>query len=206
MRKLASLVVVCVLGGTAAAGPTVRFGMTFGADRDADVPLLGPAVALGYRAGPIVVEGEWAWLSFLDGLASQGGVHRLGVTLRAELARHLTHCMSRPDLYACTHAKSFYIEAGAAERFGQFMDTGVAVPRTSPWPELHVGGGIELDNKIGVSRHGWQFGLRLAVAHNDGAAMMQVACRTATGGCTSPGGPATTDLAVLAEWMYLLGH
>ena len=205
MAKLAALLGVLVLGGTATAGPTARFGITFGADRDADVPLLGPAVALGDRIGPFVIEAEWAWLSFLDGLASQGGVHRLGLTLRAELGRQFNHCTSRPDLYACTHAKSYYIEAGAAERFGQFLDTGVPVPRTSPWPEAHVGAGIELDNKVGSSRHGWQLGIRVAVARNDGFA--QTACFGNSASCMSvTTQPATTDIAVLGEWMFLLGR
>jgi len=207
MAKLAALVGVIVLGGTAAAGPTTRFGVTFGTDRDADIPLLGPAVAVGERFGPFVAEVEWAWLSFLDGLVSQGGVQRLGVTLRADVARRFGQCLhaDRPDLFACTHARSLYIEGGAAERFGQFMTTGVPEPRGTRRPEVHLGAGIELDNAVGVSRNGWQLGVRVALAHND--ALAGVSCRGATGSCmTTSAVPAGTDIGVLVEWMYFLGR
>lgn len=209
MAKLAAVVGVLVLGGgvATAGGPTARFGLTFGHDRNDEVPVFGPAIAVGERVGPFVGEIEWAWLSFLEGLTTAGGVQRVGVTLRADLTRSFAgHCkLDGTGLYACTRATSFYGEFGAGERFGQWLTTGVPTPHQVHQPEAHVGFGFEMDNQLHPSRTGWQFGVRFTAARSDPYAT--AACRGTGCAATSPGmtGP-SLDYSVLAEWMYLLGR
>ena len=198
------VVVVALAAGTAQAGPTARFGVTYAAeDPQASSVELGPMIAVGDRIGPLVAELEWANLSFLDPhSADDGGVNRLGLTLRADLlsSRGYT-CFHR---YACTYGRSVYGELGAAERFGQWYEGAYAVtPAHSPQPEVHVGLGLELDNQIAPHRYGWQLGMRVALAPAD--PILATTCR---GSCpasatASSGG---TDVAVLVEWMFLIGN
>ncbi len=203
--RLAAVVVVVLGGvGTAVAGPTARFGLTFAmADKVAptDVHQIGPLVALGDRVGPFVGEVEWAYLSLFDPEASPDGVHRLGVTLRADLWRdvRLAACTN----FACTHAKSIYAEAGAGERYGTWMLPNLA-PGSGPRPEAHIGLGIETDNQAWPNRYGWQFGVRVTFARTD---EYMFSCRggaSCTSGSTTVGGELAE--AVLVEWMYLLGR
>lgn len=204
MRLAAALVCVALGGvGVAEAGPTARFGLTFAmADRVApsDVHQIGPLVAVGDRVGPFVAEVEWAYLSLFDPQASPDGVHRLGLTLRADLWRDVR--MSACTNYACTHANSFYVEAGAGERYGTWMMPNLA-PGSGPRPEAHFGLGIETDNQVYPNRYGWQLGLRITAARAD---EYMFACR---GGASCSNGSQTVGGgiagAVLVEWMYLLG-
>jgi hypothetical protein len=206
--KLATACVVVVLGGLGVAhadGPTARFGLTFAmADRVApsDVHQIGPLVALGDRVGPFVGEVEWAYLSLFDPEASPTGVHRLGVTLRADLWRNVR--MAACTNFACTHASSLYAEAGAGERYGTWMMPNLA-PGSGPRPEAHIGLGYETDNQAYPNRYGWQFGVRLTFARAD---EYMFSCRSTGGSCvngaTTVGGGVAE--AVLIEWMYLLGR
>src|SRR5690349_473771 len=97
------LVLVAILAGTSAsADPTVRFGLT-GALADQGAPSqtpFGPMIALGARLGPVVGEVDYAYLSFVDPETVDGGMHRLGANLRADVYRDDT----RPCLIgiACT--------------------------------------------------------------------------------------------------------
>ena len=199
-----AVVLVALVAGTAAAGPTARFGVTYAAsDPQASSVELGPMVTLGDRIGPLVAELEWANLSFLDPHASDGGVNRLELTLRADLlSSHGLTCFHR---YACTWGRSLYGELGAAERFGRWYEGPFGeTPLHSPQPEVHVGLGLELDNQLAPQRNGWQLGVRVALAPADPT--LATTCR---GSCpaastTSHGGG--TDVAVLVEWMFLLGH
>jgi hypothetical protein len=206
MRKLATLLVFAfAFEGVAAAGPTARFGLTFGHDRDDTAPVAGPAIALGERLGPFVGELEWAYLSFLDTLTSGGGVQRVGLTLRADLGRsYAAQCkLDGTGFFACTRATSFYGEIGAGERFGQWMETGTPTPHAWKQPEAHLGLGLELDNQLVPTRTGWQLGLRFTIAHDDPAT--GVACRGTSPACMGPA-YSGLDYSVLVEWMYFLGH
>lgn len=202
--KLSAVLLVAASSVAHADGLTARFGMTFSPFADEAVPAevheIGPLVAIGDRLGPFVGEVEWAYLSLFDPSASPEGVHRFGVTLRADLWREIQR----------HHAKSLYVEGGGAERFGRWVVRPTElVPATSPQPEVHVGIGFEMDNQVWPSRNGWQVGLRFAVSHGD--SLEGVACRSTTGsGCMGGISPTSTnsgiERAVFVEWMFLIGH
>ncbi|MGN6104642.1 MAG: hypothetical protein ACTHU0_06040 [Kofleriaceae bacterium] len=44
-------------------------------------------VALGARLGPVTLETDYAYLSFMEPDVSDGGMHRLGLNLRGDLYR-----------------------------------------------------------------------------------------------------------------------
>jgi len=203
MRSLVALVVVGALASPASAGPTARFGLTYGLDDPeaaAATPIeLGPMVAIGYRLGPFVAEGEWAYLSFFDPEASPAGVHRLGLTLRADLLRSIGPPCFR--WYDCTHGSGIYGEVGAAERFGHWqLDANHESPIDTPQGEVHVGLGFELDNRVHPNRDGWQVGLRLAFSHADSVPMS-----TCRGTCPVTLNGGGLQEALLLEWMFLIG-
>src|SRR5471032_2603001 len=106
--------------GVAHAGPSVRFGLDYGIS-DTGAPNaheIGPAIAVGERLGPFLLEVDYAFLSFLDQDTSSGGIHRLGLDLRADLFRSTnTYCFRG---MACTRGTALYVEAGVAEKFGQW--------------------------------------------------------------------------------------
>ncbi len=210
MRKLAAATALLVLGGVAnAGGLTARFGLTGAIDDQAAPGKIegGPAVGLGLRSGPFVVEVEWAYLSFFEPDTVSNGVQRVGVSLRADVLRsYATHCWFRGG---CTRATSLWAEVGAGERFGQWqLDAQNIAPANSHEPEAHVAIGIEFDNQIWPMRNGWQLGLRLAVAPR--GVGTDATCRT-TGDCTMTSSPTANDKggydkAVLVEWMFLFGR
>ncbi|HEY1813735.1 MAG TPA: hypothetical protein VGG74_15395 [Kofleriaceae bacterium] len=210
MRKLAAATALLVLGGVASAdGLTTRFGLT-GAIVDQGAPgkfEAGPMVAVGLRGGPFVGEVEWADLSFFEPDTTSNGVQRVGVALRADvLRRYATHCMFR---YACTRGSSLWVDAGVAERFGQWLlDAHDIAPAQSREPEAHVSLGIELDNQIRPMRNGWQLGVRFAVSPRGVGNGMS--CRSGSDCATF--GAATTaidkggyDDSLLVEWTFLFG-
>lgn len=202
------LVVVAVLGagGLAQAEPSTRLGLTLGiADQGAPgVFQIGPQASLGERLGPIVGELDYAYLSFFDPSASPTGVHRIGVTLRADVLRSGDAFCSH---FACTRGRSIYAEIGGAERFGKWqVDAYHQVPANDPVPEAHIGIGLELDNQVVPYRYGWQLGLRFAVSPRDQESIMASCrgnCSTVGGGSSSGGG---LDRALLVEWMFLFGR
>lgn len=186
---------------TAQAGPTARFGLTYAVhDPGATSIELGPMVALGERLGAFVGELEWGYLSFFDPDASPGGVHRVGVTLRADLAQSKEFwCWHR---FACTRGQAFYAELGAAERFGRWrVDAYQQTPINTPQPEAHVGIGLELDNRLVPERDGWQLGLRFAIAPADPIVMS-----TCRGNCPVNVGGGGLEKSVLLEWMFVIGQ
>nr|HEX4315772.1 hypothetical protein [Kofleriaceae bacterium] len=202
---------VAGVGQVAQAGPSVRFGLT-GALDDQSAPQeteFGPTFALGERVGPLMLEADYAYLSFFDPDTSNGGMHRLGLNLRADLLRSTNHYCFRG--MACTRGASLYGEAGVAERFGQWhLDASTRSPAdTDRVHEVHIGAGIELDNHIHPYRYGWQLGIRLAVAPHD-PLEVDPSCR---GTCTMSTSAGTTtskttgmDRAVLIEWTFLIGQ
>ena len=198
---------VLTLSTIAAAGPTMRFGLT-GAIDDQGAPgkyEVGPLVALGLRAGPFVGEFEWAYLSFFDPDTTDYGIHRLGLSLRADVMRsYSTHCLFRGG---CTLAQSLWVEAGAGERFGQWqLDAAHIAPATSRQPEAHVAIGVEIDNQIHPMRNGFQLGLRFAIAPR--GSDLDSACRGSSGcdmSLVDHGNHGGIDSSVLLEWMFLFG-
>ena len=195
LRALASSVLL--LSSAATAAPSLRFGVTSALhDPDASGHFeLGPMVGLGARFGRFLGEVDYAYLSFIDPDTQDGQVQRLGANLRFDVDRAYLECTR----YACTRATSFYVEGGAAERYGHwFIDNAHVAPLTSPTPELHLGLGLEWDNQIAPHRNGWQLGLRVALTPNDAA---PVAAR----GSTMPPATSGTNASVFVEWMYLLG-
>ncbi|HEX7703247.1 MAG TPA: hypothetical protein VF403_21055 [Kofleriaceae bacterium] len=213
MWKVAVVAPFLFLSTIATAGPTMRFGLT-GALDDQGAPgkyEVGPIVGLGLRAGPFVGEVEWAYLSFFDPDTTDGGVHRLGVSLRADVLRSYgSHCLFHGG---CTRAQSLWLEAGAGERFGQWqLDASHIAPASTHQPEVHFSVGVEVDNQITPMRNGFQLGLRFALAPRGSDPMSS--CRSTTG-CAVPdasgassnlGNAGGVDSSVLLEWMFLFGQ
>jgi hypothetical protein len=198
LRSVAVVVLALASLPTAAtAAPAMRFGVT-AAVHDPDAAghfELGPMAAIGARLGRFVGELDYAYLSFIDPDVSGGQVQRVGANLRFDVDRTMRHCTH----YACTRASSFYVEAGAAERFGHwFVDDAHVAPLRSPNPELHLGLGLEWDNQITPHRNGWQFGLRIALTPKD---VEPIALRSGMPSSETSG----TNASVFFEWMYLLG-
>ena len=194
MSKLAALIVVAA-AGVASADPAVRTGITLGLGDQAAPGIfqIGPQVSLGERLGMFTGEVDYAYLSFFDPYASPTGVHRIGVTLRAELLRdngHARHILG---------AHALFVEAGAAERYGQWQLDATHYTANTTHPELHGGVGIELDNRLFPTRYGWQIALRAAVSPTD--PFEQTACR---GSCPMQSNSKLTR-AFLVEWMFLFG-
>src|SRR3954452_15235826 len=77
------LLVLCV--ASAKADPLVRFGMTFGVDRNApEAHEFGPMLALGGNVGRFSGEANYTYLSFFD---DDTRIHRAGVALRMDIVR-----------------------------------------------------------------------------------------------------------------------
>ena len=208
--KILGFVGVALLAavGTASAGPSTRFGLTFAAE-DQAAPgnhELGPTLAVGERMGPLTLEVDYAYLSFMDSHTSAGGIHRLGVNLRADVLRMSSESCRR--FMACTRGSSLFAEAGIAERYGQWhLDAHSSSPNgVDRVREAHLGIGIELDNHVVPYRYGWQFGLRFTMSPHDSA--MDPACRSTT--CAAGTQPTSTsqsgiDKAILVDWTFLIG-
>ncbi len=197
-----ALLLVAALAGAAHAGPTARLGMTI-ALADQGAPLqnqVGPMIGVGIPFGRLVVEADYALLSFMEpDVVGGGGMHRFGVNLRADLLRRTNHCFVH---FGCAAGVGAYAEVGAAVRYGQWhIDANTQSPAgANRQRELHLGFGFELDNRIVPTRLGWQFGVRLTAAPRDD---LMIACRGT--GCPSGDG-GELDLAVLVEWMFILGR
>ena len=191
---------------SAAADPAVRFGLT-GAIADQGTPSqtpFGPMIALGTRIGPILGEIDYAYLSFVDPETVDGGMHRLGVNVRADVYRDT----NRPCLYglACTKAFTLYAEIGAGMRYGQWaLDAYRRSPATSDRQrEAHLGFGMSIDNQLNPRRLGWQLGFRVTAAPRDD---LMLACRGGES-CSADGvqQSGAIDYSFLFEWTFLIGR
>jgi len=200
---LLPVLALALTAGTAhAGGPTGRLGLTFAlSDQGAPEQFqVGPMLALGIPLGRFVVEADYALLSFMEpDVVGGGNVHRFGVNVRADLLRSATRCL---PIIGCVRGLGGYGELGAALRHGQWhLDSNSRSPANgNRQRELHVGLGLELDNRI----LRWQLGLRLAAAPRDD---LMLACRGT--GCPAgaqPGNTGQTDLAALVEWMFVFGR
>jgi hypothetical protein len=191
MSRLLLVTGVVVLGLCAEAAadpPQVRFGMTFGVNRNIpEAHEFGPMLAVGTGTGRFSAEVNYAYLSMFDDVSH---VHRAGVALRMDLVRRWQ------DSY---QSKAWYAEVGAARRFGHWSadDFAPAVDKTED--ELQLATGYELSNSGGA----WQLALRFGFAKRD--PMLGAACRGT--GCAIAM-PASTGIAesVLLEWTWMLGR
>jgi len=193
--------IIIATASSAGAGPTTRFGLTYGVAEPTlpEAHEIGPTFGLGYRIGPIVAEFDYAYLSFLDDDTNDNGVHRLGGVVRADLWRDANRrCI---PLLACTRATSFYAEAGIAERLGQWrLDAHTVAPLDGRQAEGHIGFGFEIDNSIAPYRYGWQVGLRLVAAPRDA---MDFTCRGSA--CPAGSTGTGTDRSVLVDVSFVVG-
>jgi hypothetical protein len=178
------LLVLCV--ASAEADPLVRFGMTFGVDRNVpEAHEFGPIVGLGGSVGRFSGEANYSYLSFFD---DETGIHRAGVALRMDIVRSFKLDRS---------SKAFYGEVGAAKRLGHWRVSDAVDAEFKTQNELQVAAGYELSGNGGA----WQLALRLGFSRRD--PMLGVACR----GVMCPVAmPASTGLAesVMLEWTWQL--
>ncbi|HEY5922424.1 MAG TPA: hypothetical protein VIV11_12170 [Kofleriaceae bacterium] len=189
-RLLLAGVLIALCSAPAVADPQVRFGMTFGVDRNIpEAHEFGPMFGVGASAGRFTGELNYSYLSMFDDTTR---VHRAGVSLRMDIARFWGRGRQ---------SRAWYGELGAARRTGFWsvndMDPGMDKSQS----ELQIGGGYELSGNGGA----WQIALRVGFARRD--PMLDVACR----GMTCPVAmPASTGIAesVMLEWTWLLfrGH
>ena len=179
-------VALVVSAASVHADPLVRFGMTFGVDRNIpEAHEFGPMIAVGANAGRFTGEVNYAYLSMF---ADDARVHRAGVSFRMDLAR--TWGLHR-------QSRAWYAEAGAGRRVGQWSvnDLDPAIDKSQS--ELQLGGGYELSGNGGA----WQIALRFGFARRDpmlGESCRGVACPVAM--------PASSGIAesVMLEWTWLL--
>ena len=187
------LLVVGVLGlcsAEATADPQVRFGLTFGVDRNVpEAHEFGPMFGVGMGAGRFTGELNYSYLSMFDQATR---VHRAGVSLRMDFVRTW-------DLRK--QSKAFYGELGAARRFGIWSANDLAPVEDKSQSELQLAAGYELSGHGGA----WQLALRLGLARRD--PMLGASCRGVTCAVAMP---ESTGLAesVMLEWTWLLnrGH
>jgi hypothetical protein len=187
MRTTSSLVpiVVVLACGSAHADPTLRFGLTSGADRNTpEGAQIGPHVGLGARSGQFVGEVNYAYLSFLDPYSS---IHRAGVALRMEVARWIANPSG-------TYTKAIYLEVGAGKRWGTWRINEMTNAYANQQYEAHLGFGYELSRS-------WQLAVRLGGSRRHpelGTTCRGVGCTVMEG---TPGGIAQS---VMFEWMFLI--
>jgi hypothetical protein len=185
-RLLVVGVLIGLCGAQADADPLVRFGMTFGVDRNIpEAQEFGPMLAVGANAGRFSGELNYSYLSMFDAVSR---VHRAGVALRMDIARYWS---------SLRNSRAFYGEVGAARRVGSWSvnDVDPAIDKTQN--ELQLGVGYELSGNGGA----WQLALRFGFARRD--PMLENVCRGA--GCMVAM-PASTGIAesVMLEWTWLL--
>lgn len=185
-RFLVAGVVLAVCAGSAEADPLVRFGMTFGVNRNIpEAQEFGPMLALGAGTGRFSAEANYSYLSMFEDRAR---VHRAGVALRMDIVR--SWGLSR-------QSRAFYGELGAARRMGHWSVSEMDPVLDKTQSELQIAAGYELSNDGGA----WQLALRFGFAKRDPA--LGEACRGM--GCTVAM-PGSTGLAesVMLEWTWLL--
>jgi hypothetical protein len=185
-RLLVVGVLIGLCGAQADADPLVRFGMTFGVDRNIpEAQEFGPMLAVGAASGRFAGEVNYSYLSMFDSVQR---VHRAGVALRMDIARYWgLHRQSR----------AFYGELGAAKRVGHWSVNDIDPAIDKSQSELQLAAGYELSGNGGA----WQLALRFGFSRRD--PMLESACRGT--GCTIAM-PASTGIAesVMLEWTWLL--
>jgi len=185
------LLVVGVLGlcsAEAMADPQVRFGLTFGVDRNIpEAQEFGPMVGVGMGTGRFSGELNYSYLSMFDEATR---VHRAGVSLRMDFVR--TWDMSKTS-------KAFYGELGAARRFGYWSVNDLMPVEDKSQSELQLAAGYELSGHGGA----WQLAVRFGFSRRDpdlGSACRGIGCPVAM--------PASSGIAesMMLEWTWLLNR
>lgn len=188
MARLLLVGVLVLVCGRADADPLVRFGMTFGINRNIpEAQEFGPMLAVGMTTGRFTGELNYSYLSMFDDVSR---VHRAGVALRMDIVR---------EWRRARQSRAFYGELGAARRTGYWSVNDIDPAMDKSQSELQVGAGYELSGNGGA----WQIALRFGFARRD--PMLDVACR----GVTCPVAmPASTGIAesVMLEWTWILGR
>ncbi|HEY5949666.1 MAG TPA: hypothetical protein VIV40_29430 [Kofleriaceae bacterium] len=187
-RLLVAGVLIGLCGAQADAEPQMRFGMTFGVNRNIpEAQEFGPMFGVGASSGRFTGELNYAYLSMFDDVAR---VHRAGVSLRMDIARRWG--MHR-------ESSAWYGELGAAKRFGFWSPDDIAPAVDKSQSELQVAAGYELSGNGGA----WQVALRFGFARRD--PMLGSSCRGV--GCPLAM-PAASGVAesVMLEWTWLLGR
>jgi hypothetical protein len=179
---------VALSAAPAAADPHVRFGFTFGVDRNIpEAHEFGPMLAVGANAGRFSGELNYSYLSMFD---DQTRVHRAGVSIRMDIARWWQRARQ---------SRAWYAEVGAARRSGAWAVNDIDPVMDKSQSELQLGGGYELSSPGGA----WQVGLRFGFARRD--PMLETACRGVTCGVAMPSSTGIAE-SVMLEWTWLLNR
>lgn len=203
MLKRAALLLL-VMASTAIADPTLRFGLTFGIDRNIpEAKQYGPLVAAGLHDQRFGAEVHYAYLSFMDPSTQ---IHRVGVALRGDIFReYVTRSCPMPSRNSCREARALFGELGAAKRFGRWRATDLATHDTTAQSEVSAALGYELGLP---TRGAFQLSLRLSVARRDPELITAIACR----GCTTQPSTMVTEVSqplaagLMLEWAWLFGR
>lgn len=189
-RLLVAGVLIALWGVKADADPLVRFGMTFGVDRNIpEAHEFGPMLAVGAGAGRFTGEVNYSYLSMFD---DSTRVHRAGVALRMDIARYWS---------SLRESRAFFGEIGAARRFGRWSAGEYDPVIEKSQSELQLAAGYELSGNGGA----WQIALRFGLARRD--PMLGTACRGVACPVAMPSSAGIAE-SVMLEWTWLLfrGH
>jgi hypothetical protein len=203
MMRLAIVALLVAVPAVASADPTMRFGLTFGIDRNMpEAKQYGPLLGLGLSHGRFGAEANYSYLSFMD---PDTRIHRVGFNLRADLWRsyRLGLCNATPRGYGCLQSKAFYGELGVARRFGRWYANDYAKNETHSQREVAATIGYELGLP---GRGAWNLGFRFSVANRDPE--LYTTCRSTTGtSCPSIGyDPPGAAVGAMLEWTWIYGR
>jgi hypothetical protein len=200
MLRLAIAALLVALPAVASADPTMRFGLTFGVDRNMpEAKQYGPLLGVGLHHGRFGAEAHYSYLSFMD---PDTTIHRVGFNVRADLWRmyRLGLCSSTPRGHGCLQTKAFYGELGAARRFGHWRATDLAMSDTTSQREVSATLGYELGLP---GRGAWDIGLRFSVARRD--PQLGMSCR-GTGCVVNANDPGGASVGAMLEWTWIYGR
>ena len=188
MTRLILVGILVLMCGRADADPLVRFGMTFGVNRNIpEAQEFGPMVAVGANAGRFSGELNYSYLSMFE---DDSRVHRAGVSLRMDLLRAWR---------SAQQSRAVYAELGAGRRVGEWSVGDVEPAEHKSQNELQVGAGYELSNAGGA----WQIALRFGFSRRD--PMLDAACRGMTCVVAMPSSTGIAE-SVMLEWTWILGR
>jgi hypothetical protein len=203
MLRLAIAATLLAVPAVASADPTMRFGLTFGVDRNMpEAKQYGPLLGVGLAHDRFSAEANYSYLSFMD---PDTKIHRVGLNLRADLWRQykMGICNNTPHGYGCLQSKAFFGGIGVARRFGHWRATDTAMNDTTSQREVSATLGYEL----GLPGSGaWDLGFRFAVARRDPE--LYNTCRSTTGvSCPQIGyDPPGAAVSAMLEWTWIYGR
>ena len=203
MLRLATAALLLAVPAIASAEPTMRFGLTFGVDRNMpEAKQYGPLVGVGLHQGRFAVEANYSYLSFMD---PSTRIHRVDFNVRADLWRQykLGLCNAAPHRYRCEQTKAFFGEVGIARRTGHWRATEQALHETTSQREVSATVGYELGLP---GRGAWDLGFRFSVSRRDPE--LYTSCRTSTNvACPAIGyDPPGATVGLMLEWTWIYGR